>query len=75
MLVEQIGVEPGPELRRLHEAILRQDASLDVVPVDADLPAELDAATASPLLGRDGELHRLQVRWRRAAEGAGALVR
>ena len=38
MLVEQIGVEPGPELRRLHEAILRQDASLDVVPVDADLP-------------------------------------
>ena len=28
-LVEQIGVEPGPELRGLHEAILRQDASLD----------------------------------------------
>ena len=28
-LVEQIGVEPGPELRRLHEAILRQDPSLD----------------------------------------------
>jgi hypothetical protein len=28
-LVEEIGVEPGPELRRLHEAILRQDASLD----------------------------------------------
>ena len=24
-LVERIGVEPGPELRRLHEAILRQD--------------------------------------------------
>ena len=29
-LVEQIGVEPGPQLRRLHEAILRQDASLDL---------------------------------------------
>ena len=29
-LVEQIGVEPGPELRRLHAAILRQDASLDL---------------------------------------------
>ena len=25
-LVEEIGVEPAPELRRLHEAILRQDA-------------------------------------------------
>lgn len=28
-LVEQIGVEPGPELRRMQEAILRQDPSLD----------------------------------------------
>ena len=29
-LVDAIGVEPGPELRRLHEAILRQDPSLDL---------------------------------------------
>jgi WD40 repeat protein/DNA-binding SARP family transcriptional activator len=29
MLVEQIGVEPGPELRRMQEAILRQDPSLE----------------------------------------------
>ena len=35
-LVEQIGVEPGPELRRLHEAILRQDPSLE--PPDQALP-------------------------------------
>ena len=28
VLVERMGVEPGPELRRLHEAILRQDQSL-----------------------------------------------
>jgi YVTN family beta-propeller protein len=27
-LVEEIGVEPGPELRELHEAILRQDPEL-----------------------------------------------
>ena len=27
-LVDAIGVEPGPELRRLHEAILRQDPAL-----------------------------------------------
>jgi WD40 repeat protein/DNA-binding SARP family transcriptional activator len=73
-LVEQIGVEPGPELRRLHEAVLRQDASLDVRPVVADLPRELDATTAPPLIGREGELRRLQVRWQRAAKGAGALI-
>ena len=29
ILVDEIGVEPGPELRRLQEAILRQDAALD----------------------------------------------
>ena len=29
VLVEQIGVEPGPELRRLHEAMLEQDPKLD----------------------------------------------
>ncbi len=27
-LVDQIGVEPGPELQRLHEAVLRQDPAL-----------------------------------------------
>ena len=36
LLVEEVGVEPGPELRELHEAILRQDAALD-----ARAPAEL----------------------------------
>ena len=30
MLVEDAGVEPGAELQRLHEAILRQDPSLDL---------------------------------------------
>jgi ABC-type transport system substrate-binding protein/DNA-binding SARP family transcriptional activator/outer membrane protein assembly factor BamB len=29
-LVEEIGVEPGPELRRLHEAILAQDPALEL---------------------------------------------
>ena len=73
-LVEEIGVEPGPELRRLHEAILRQDPSLDVEPAAAELPRELDAAASPPLVGRDGELRRLRARWQRAATGAGALV-
>jgi DNA-binding SARP family transcriptional activator len=33
-LVEQLGLEPGPELRRLQEAILRQDPALDLVVPD-----------------------------------------
>ena len=64
-LVEQIGVEPGPELRRLHEAILRQDPSLD--------PPGQEPAGA-PLVGRDAELARLRDLWRRARAGSGASV-
>jgi WD40 repeat protein/DNA-binding SARP family transcriptional activator len=65
MLVEQIGVEPGPELRRLHEAILRQDPSLD--------PPGQEPAGA-PLVGRDDELAHLRDLWRRARAGSGASV-
>jgi WD40 repeat protein/DNA-binding SARP family transcriptional activator len=73
VLVEEIGVEPGPELRRLHEAILRQDASLDPPAADAvELPPELDADT--PLAGREVEVDALREQWRRARGGAGRLV-
>jgi DNA-binding SARP family transcriptional activator len=47
-LVADVGVEPGPELRRLHEAVLRQDPSLE--PPSAAI--EPDDAAASPLAGR-----------------------
>jgi DNA-binding SARP family transcriptional activator len=30
VLVDRVGVEPGPELRRLHEAILHQDPALEL---------------------------------------------
>src|SRR3954453_15259089 len=43
-LVEAMGIEPGPELRRLHEAILRQDPELEPPDAEvADLPPELYA--------------------------------
>jgi len=32
MLTEQLGIEPGPELRELHDRILRQDPGLDYRP-------------------------------------------
>ena len=41
-LVGELGVEPGPELRDLQEAILRQDPRL--TPQPAELPDELAAA-------------------------------
>ncbi|MEP6954652.1 MAG: BTAD domain-containing putative transcriptional regulator [Solirubrobacteraceae bacterium] len=73
VLVEEIGVEPGPELRRLHEAILRQDPELDPPAADAvELPPELDAGT--PLAGREAELDALREQWRRVHGGAGRLV-
>ena len=31
VLVEEIGIEPGPRLRSLHEAVLQQDPALDLV--------------------------------------------
>ena len=73
-LVEAIGVEPGPELRQLHEAILRQDPRLEPAEaVDATgLPPEL--AVATPLVGREVELEWLRGHWQHALAGAGRLV-
>ena len=70
-LVEAIGAEPGAELRRLHEAILRQDPSLEL-PAAVELPPELDAGT--PLAGRDADLEWLRELWRGAHGGVGRLV-
>jgi WD40 repeat protein/DNA-binding SARP family transcriptional activator len=74
VLVDDIGVEPGPELRRLHEAILRQDASLEPQQTVAELPWEIDVAAAPPLVGRDSQIAWLKEHWNRARSGAGALV-
>src|SRR5215218_4397789 len=65
-LVGQIGVEPGPELRELHAAILRHDEAL-MPPAPVQLPRELE--TTSPLFGRDAELGRLRDVWERARAG------
>lgn len=36
LLVDELGIEPGAELKQLHAAILRQDAELDAVAPPAD---------------------------------------
>jgi WD40 repeat protein/DNA-binding SARP family transcriptional activator len=71
-LVDSIGVEPGPQLRRMQEAILRQDPSLEQSAQQFEVPPELDAGT--PLAGREAELEWLREHWRAAHGGAGRLV-
>jgi WD40 repeat protein/DNA-binding SARP family transcriptional activator len=73
-LVSEIGVEPGPQLQRLHEAVLRQDSSLELSRRAPTLPPELDATSASSLVGRDRELSWLTDAWARVEAGTGALI-
>jgi ABC-type transport system substrate-binding protein len=49
-LVEQIGVEPGAELRRLHERILTQDPLLDLATTEAAAPEAQPQAGRAPWL-------------------------
>ena len=70
LLVEELGVEPGPELRELEEAILRQDARLGggfstPLPV---LPATL-ASGGPTFVGRDAEIAWLLAALERAEGG------
>ena len=67
-LADELGVEPGPELRELQEAILRKDPALDARPPPRELPRQLEGG--SPLLaGRDRELRWLRKRWQEAEAG------
>ena len=53
VLADELGVDPGPELRELQRRVLAQDPALDA-PTRTSLPAGLDVGT--PLLGREVEL-------------------
>ncbi len=65
ILREELGLEPGPELRRLENAVLAHDPSLDA-PAPADAPTATRAERHSTipesltsLVGRDDELRDL----------------
>jgi WD40 repeat protein/energy-coupling factor transporter ATP-binding protein EcfA2 len=79
VLVDELGIEPGPELRRLEAAILDQDPDLDWTPGSArptepgGLPLAL-AAVGSAFVGREREIGWLQSAWAAAAGGRGGFV-
>ena len=64
VLIDEIGVEPGPELRRLQEAILRQDPALDLAIPGAEWATRETAARVDEAAGRAaarrGELRDLE---------------
>ncbi len=72
-LIGEIGVEPGPELRRLQESILAQDPALDPPLPKEELAIPLDRG--SPILaGREHELAWLRKRWEEARSGQTRVV-
>jgi DNA-binding SARP family transcriptional activator/tetratricopeptide (TPR) repeat protein/DNA-binding CsgD family transcriptional regulator len=63
VLVEELGIEPGPALRQVHEQILAGDPALDR-PMDSDAPLSIVPAHVShqapgTFVGREPELARL----------------
>ncbi len=58
VLADELGLEPGPELRRLQDAILAQDPSIASVPVVRRRGGNLPAPSTS-FVGREDELGRV----------------
>ncbi|MET8129367.1 BTAD domain-containing putative transcriptional regulator [Streptomyces sp. NPDC005065] len=72
-LAEELGVDPGPALRKLHQAVLNED-TLAILPArrpPADVTATTTPATVAAPPGRTRELHRVCSVAARAAQGDG----
>ncbi|HMI71116.1 MAG TPA: BTAD domain-containing putative transcriptional regulator, partial [Solirubrobacteraceae bacterium] len=71
-LVDELGIEPGRELRDLHEAILRQDERLDLAaPIEAPAPPPQRGGV---FVGRARELAALEEGLSDALAGRGRIV-
>src|SRR5262249_38580902 len=60
VLVERLGIEPGAELRAVHQAILDQSPELDVDGRSEPRAKAGVPAGSTPLVGRDGALWALR---------------
>ncbi|MBW0088797.1 AAA family ATPase [Pseudonocardia sp. KRD-184] len=79
LLRDELGIDPGPELRRLERAVLTQDAGVDGPRAPQPLPAPVAAPAADPprrsgFVGRRTELAALAARLAAAASGTGSVV-
>jgi DNA-binding SARP family transcriptional activator len=78
VLVEELGIDPGTELRRVHAAVLAQDPGLELPPTAEAAPSpplpEALQPVGPPFVGRAAELAWLRAAWTRAAHGQGGMV-
>jgi predicted ATPase/DNA-binding SARP family transcriptional activator len=56
VLAEELGIDPSPELQRLHQAILVQDPALELATADGGRPRHNLPERLTSLVGRDREL-------------------
>ncbi|WP_192809504.1 AfsR/SARP family transcriptional regulator [Actinomadura rudentiformis] len=82
-LDDDLGLQPGPELRRLEQAVFDQSPELEVpsVPPPAAAPAERSAeppeerrAGSNRLIGREGQLSRADERLGEVRRGSGGVL-
>ena len=72
VLTEELGIEPSQELRELHQAILRQQASLELAAAGVET-METTEPPSGVFVGREAELEQLRTAVNEAAAGRGAL--
>ncbi|MEV4114124.1 BTAD domain-containing putative transcriptional regulator [Nonomuraea sp. NPDC049695] len=80
LLADELGIEPGPELRRLEQAVFEQAPELDAgtparaEEAPADSPRPASAFDGDRLVAREGELRVLEELLSEARRGRGGLV-
>ena len=74
VLAEELGIDPGPELREVQARVLAQDPALAPTPRGRSrLPVGLEPPP-HPMVGRDHELDLLRGAWHRAGTGHAETV-
>jgi len=73
VLIDQLGIEPGLELRELHQAIVEQDPRLDVRSRPQPISSSSDGRGTAVFVGRERELAEMTAGLEDAIGGQGRL--
>jgi len=73
VLIDQLGIEPGRELRELHQAIVEQDPNLDLRGRPQPITSISDGRETAVFVGRERELAEMTVGLQDAIGGKGRL--